>query len=180
MDSNTSIKIIDYVLNIIYKQYNRNGITDGELYGLLVRDYKELDGQVYTIFKLKSTLKTLEKEGFIYSEVRKNERSMTKKDTVLYFLSLDGELLIERGGYTEKLNDIIRDKKKTEYQYVFNLTVAVSSALVFIVALFDYFKKDEVKILQPQTIQIKIIDTVVKKEDTVVVYLDSPNKKPIR
>ena len=173
MSSFTSIEIIDYGLGVLYNSNNPYGMDDGTIYGLLVRDIRKLDGEVYTINKLKSTLKTLESDNLIYSELKVS--NITKKERVVYFLSLDGELLVERGGYNERLKEIKQDKVRTNRQWWFNVGIFVSTAFAVLISIAEYFKKDEIRLLQPQVIQkvqlgkhLIIIDTSLRTRDSLI------------
>lgn len=176
MYSKTSIEIINFVLELMYKeQYRRNGMFDGEIYGILVKEIKELDGEIYTLGKLNSTLKTLEKDNLVFSERKISQ--FTKKEKTFYFITIEGEMLIERGGYQEKINDIKSEKFKSNMQYWFNFWVAASSVTLMGVSIIDLFKKDEVRLLQNQSIEVKLGEKTIEKKDTCVDYRDYLKKK---
>ena len=175
MSSIASIQIVDFVLITLYESKSPLGMEYGAIYGVLVKEFRELDGNPIAVNKLLSTLKTLERENLIYSEMRFS--SVTEKERLHYFLSLEGELLIERGGYNQRLKSIKNDERRINLQFWFNIILSITSVLAIWVTWLEYKKNEYINVTNKLLISIKAEQLSEKKQDTSLNYRVRKQKK---
>lgn len=177
MSSLTSIEVIDHVLRVIYIDKKKNGLSFEELYNLMCSDLKVFPYDEYNYAKLKSTLKTLERGNYIYSELRRIKGRGIGKAMRFYYLSIEGEVLIERGGYKKRIKDIKNDERRLNLQFWFNIILSITSVGAIWVAWLEYKKNEDINVTNKLLISIKSKKQSEQKQDTSLKYCDSLKKK---
>ncbi|MBT9485065.1 hypothetical protein [Sediminibacterium sp.] len=154
----------------------------GKLMSLDIDEIAELTKSnlnVKDLRELQAILDKLVKDGMVKCTMVKhiNFGSNISFDKNVYEITFEGQLFIENDGYNKKSKEYELQKDRVRLQHNFNLILALSSIGTMIVMCADYFKKDEVYVLQNQSIEVKVDKVSAKKLDTCIVYRTHPKQR---